>query len=702
MHFSNPSYLVPLLPLGGFLINFLFFRKRRDVAPLLALLAVTAAFGLSLWLALGVMADPAPKLDSLDWLSVTNQVFGHFSIQVGTLLDPLSALMLVVVTGVSALVHLYSLGYMHEEEGLARFFLYLGLFTFSMLGLVLSPSLYQMYIFWELVGLCSYLLIGFYYDKPSANQASKKAFVVNRVGDLGMFFGILFLSYYLGTANFLELGPKLAGWPLFGPAWLPLGAVALLLFMGAVGKSAQFPLHVWLPDAMEGPTPVSALIHAATMVAAGVFMVARTYAVFDTALLSSVDAPFVVACVGGFTSIFAATIACTQFDIKRVLAYSTLSQLGYMVLALGVGGLGVTAGVFHLFTHACFKALLFLGSGSVIHAVHSNDLRQMGGLRKRMPVTAWTFLAGCVAIAGVPPLAGFFSKDEILAALKETGHPGLYILASVVAFFTAFYMFRLYFLAFEGEGDPHSHAHESPATMTIPLVVLALCSVAAGWASLPGNGRSFGDYIHFERGAQVQADWTRATDLAAVHPEAQGDYRAATALWATPLDGAKGLSSTASAAALSATASAAVPVAAPVPAPESRAFKLDLGVAVPATLIGLAGILLAFGVYRRRWVDPARVAAGLGPIYTLVYNKYYVDEFYRWMMDHVYYAVSGAIAWFDRHVVDGLMNGLAWAAQFLGAGLRKAQTGRVQAYALGMLAGLLILVFTAMKLLGSY
>ncbi|HXC65248.1 MAG TPA: proton-conducting transporter membrane subunit, partial [bacterium] len=484
----------------------------------------------------------------------------------------------------------------------------------------------------------------------------------------------------------------------------------------AVGKSAQFPLHVWLPDAMEGPTPVSALIHAATMVAAGVFMVARTYAVFDTALLGSVNAPYVVACVGGFTALFAATIACTQFDIKRVLAYSTLSQLGYMVLALGVGGLGVTAGVFHLFTHACFKALLFLGSGSVIHAVHSNDLRQMGGLRKKMPVTAWTFLVGCVAIAGVPPLAGFFSKDEILAALKETGHPGLYALASVVAFFTAFYMFRLYFLAFEGEGDPHSHAHESPATMTIPLVALALCSVAAGWASLPTNGRSFGDYIHFERGAQVQADWTRATDLAAVHPDAVGDYRQATALWAPAPPAAPALSGTAEAAAATSPAGApptgsgqAFPAPQPAPvrtaapvAEASRAFKLDLGVAVPATLIGLAGILLAFGVYRRRWVDPAKVAAGLGPIYTLVYNKYYVDEFYRWMLDHVYYAVSGAIAWFDRHVVDGLMNGLAWAAQFLGAGLRKAQTGRVQAYALGMLAGLLVLVFTAMKLLGSY
>jgi NADH-quinone oxidoreductase subunit L len=376
---------------------------------------------------------------------------------------------------------------MHEEEGIARFFMYLGLFTFSMLGLVVSPSLYQMYIFWELVGLCSYLLIGFYYTKPSANQACKKAFVVNRVGDFGMFLGILFLSYYLGTADFLELPGKVAQWPLFGPAWLPLGVVAILLFMGAVGKSAQFPLHVWLPDAMEGPTPVSALIHAATMVAAGVFMVARTYVVFDAALFSTVNAAQVVAWVGGFTSVFAATIAITQFDIKRVLAFSTLSQLGYMVMALGVGGLGVTAGTFHLFTHAMFKALLFLGSGSVIHAVHSNDIRDMGGLRKKMPITGLTFLVGCIAIAGVPPLAGFFSKDEILLALKEAHQVELYWLASSVAFLTAFYMFRLYFLTFEGSEPAHGHPHESPATMTIPLIVLALLSNRAG--SLPSKVR---------------------------------------------------------------------------------------------------------------------------------------------------------------------------------------------------------------------
>jgi NADH-quinone oxidoreductase subunit L len=669
MTFSTLTWLVPLLPLGGFLANFLFFRNNRHVAPLVALGGVGAALLLSLGLAAQVLGDPTPKADLLPWLSVTNQVFGHFTIEVGTLLDPLGAMMLVVVTGISFLVHLYSLGYMHDEPGLARFFMYLGLFTFSMLGLVVSPTLYQMYIFWELVGLCSYLLIGFYYTKPEANQACKKAFVVNRVGDFGMFLGILFLSYYLGTANFLDLPAKVAQWPLFGPDWLPLGAVAILLFMGAVGKSAQFPLHVWLPDAMEGPTPVSALIHAATMVAAGVFMVARTFVVFDTALLSSVDAAQFVAYTGAFTALFAATIAITQFDIKRVLAFSTLSQLGYMVMALGVGGLGVMAGTFHLFTHAFFKALMFLGAGSVIHAVHSNDIRDMGGLRRKMPITGITFLVGCIAIAGIPPFAGFFSKDEILLALQQSGQMPLYWLATGVAFLTAFYMFRLYFLTFEGSEPAHGHPHESPATMTIPLIVLAVLSLSAGWASLP-KGKSFGDYIHYQRPADQAAQWQKAEALAAANPGARGDYRLARAVW-----------------------DAAPALAEAPPAPvKSYAFKFHADIAIPATLIGLAGILLAFLVYRRKLIDPAKVAKGLGPIYTLVYNKYYIDELYRWLMDRVYYQISRFISFFDRHVVDGAMNGLAWAAQVAGGVLRQLQTGRAQAYALGMLGGVIALL----------
>ena len=682
MTFSTLTWLVPVLPLAGFLVNFLFFRKDRAVAPLVATGFVGAALALSLSLAAQVLADPSAKVDQIEWLTITNAVFGHFTIHVGTQLDALCAMMLVVVTGISTLVHIYSLGYMHDEPGIARFFMYLGLFTFSMLGLVVSPNLYQMYIFWELVGLCSYLLIGFYYTKPEANQACKKAFVVNRVGDFGMFLGILFLTYYLGTADFAALPAKIGQWPLFAPQWLPLGTVALLLFCGAVGKSAQFPLHVWLPDAMEGPTPVSALIHAATMVAAGVYMVARTYVVFDAALLSTVNAAQWVAYTGAFTSIFAATIACTQFDIKRVLAYSTLSQLGYMVMALGVGGLGVTAGAFHLFTHAFFKALMFLGAGSTIHAVHSNDMRNMGGLWKKMPITGWTFLIGCVAIAGIPPFAGFFSKDEILLALKEAHQMKLYFLASGVAFLTAFYMFRLFFMTFTGSEPAHGHPHESPLTMTFPLMVLAVLSLVAGWCSLNKDGHAFGDYIHYQRPAELGATWEKAKALATSHPEAIGDYRLATAAWASA-GSAQGAAENGKEA-----------------EHESHAFVWDSSVWIPATLVGLAGILLAFVMYFLKALSPEFFISLpiLKQWHWLAYRKYLIDELYRWLLDNVYYVLSRGIAWFDRHVIDGIMNGLAWASQALGSTVRRLQTGRAQAYAFGTLGGVLIL-FAALKFL---
>ena len=655
MTFSTLTWLVPVLPLAGFLVNFLFFRKNRAVAPLVAVGFVGAALAVSLSLAAQVFADPSAKIDQIEWLTITNAVFGHFTIHVGTQLDALCAMMLVVVTGISTLVHIYSLGYMHDEPGIARFFMYLGLFTFSMLGLVVSPNLYQMYIFWELVGLCSYLLIGFYYTKPEANQACKKAFVVNRVGDFGMFLGILFLTYYLGTADFRELSLKIAQWPLFGPSWLPLGTVALLLFCGAVGKSAQFPLHVWLPDAMEGPTPVSALIHAATMVVAGVYMVARTYVVFDAALFSQVNAAQWVAYTGAFTSIFAATIACTQFDIKRVLAYSTLSQLGYMILALGVGGLGVTAGAFHLFTHAFFKALLFLGSGSVIHAVHSNDMRKMGGLLKKMPLTGWTFLVGCIAIAGIPPFAGFFSKDEILLALKEAHQMKLYYLASGVAFLTAFYMFRLFLMTFTGSEPAHGHPHESPATMTVPLIILAVLSIVGGWVSLDTHGHAFGDYIHYQRPAEMAPTWEKASALATQHPEAVGDYVAASKVWEA------------------ASATEAKAPEAKEAEHESHAFVWDPSVWIPATLTGLAGILLALLMYFFKVISPETVVnlPLMKQWHWLAYRKYLIDELYRWLMDHVYYVLSRGIAWFDRHVIDGLMNGLAWASQAMGGTIRR-------------------------------
>ncbi len=543
---------------------------------------------MSLVLASKVLDHVEPVVDQLKWLDVAGGTLGNFTIYVGTLLDPLCAMMLVVVTGISTLVHIYSLGYMHEEEGIARFFKYHSLFTFSMLGLVVSPNLYQRYIFWELVGLCSYLLIGYYYDKPSANNAAKKAFIVNRVGDFGMFLGIMFLTYYLGTSDFQLIPHAIGAWPVLGPAWLPLGVVALLLFCGAVGKSAQFPLHVWLPDAMEGPTPVSALIHAATMVVAGIYMLARAYVVFDASLLSSVNAAQVVAYVGGFTSLFAATIACTQFDIKRVLAYSTLSQLGYMVMALGAGGVGVTAGGFHLFTHAFFKALLFLGSGSVIHAVHSNDMRKMGGLWKKMPLTGWTFLIGCIAIAGIPPLAGFFSKDEILLALKEAHMDGLYIVAASVAFLTAFYMFRAFFMTFTGSQPAEAHPHESPATMTLPLVILALLSICAGWVSLP-QGRNFGSYIHYQRPAGLEEQWKQAEALAVANPSLRGTVAAHDLV------------------------DKAAPISVAPEAEEDHAFKFEPSIWIPATLIGLAGILLAFIMYFLKAFSPDIVVKALGP-----------------------------------------------------------------------------------------
>jgi len=666
---NSLTYLVPLLPLATFLVNLLFFRKNRHLAPYIAVGGVLAAFIVSLSLAARLLDNTAPLVDEIRWLDVSGGVLGNFTIKVGTLLDPLCAMMLLVVTGVSTLVHIYSLGYMHDEPGVARFFMYLNLFTFSMLGLVVSPNLYQMYIFWELVGLCSYLLIGFYYEKKSANDACKKAFVVNRVGDFGMFLGILFLTYYLSTADFLALPGKIGNWPIAGPAWLPLGVVALLLFCGAVGKSAQFPLHIWLPDAMEGPTPVSALIHAATMVAAGVYLVARTYVVFDAALFSSVNASQVVAWVGGFTSIFAATIACTQYDIKRVLAYSTLSQLGYMVMALGAGGSGVGAGSFHLFTHAFFKALLFLGAGSVIHAMHTNDIREMGGLWKKLPITGTTFFIACLAIAGVPPLAGFFSKDEILMALSEGHMVKLYWLASGVAFMTAFYMFRLFLMTFTGSEPAHGHPHESPISMTFPLMVLAVLSVVAGWSSLPSE-KNFGHYIHYERPAGLAQQWEGAKSLAAAHPEAQGTVKAHELLAAAPLTPAK---------------EEAVKE-------ESHQFQWHAEIWIPATLTGLAGILLALLMYYFKVFSPARVVSALGPVYTLVYNKYYVDEAYAWIVHRVYFVLSRGIAWFDRHVVDGFMNGLAFVSQVSGSVLKRVQNGQVQAYALVFALGLTALL----------
>jgi NADH-quinone oxidoreductase subunit L len=403
------------------------------------------------------------------------------NINFGVLLDPLSLLMLLIVTGVGLMIHIYSIGYMHGDPSFSRFFACLSFFTFSMLGIVLSDNFFQMFIFWELVGVSSYMLIGFWFQKPSAADAAKKAFLCNRIGDFGFLLGIVMVWAATGSLSF-SAKPDMFGY--FATA------VGLLIFCGAVGKSAQFPLHVWLPDAMEGPTPVSALIHAATMVAAGVFMICRVFGVFDVSALT------VIAWTGGITALMAALIAVQQNDIKRILAYSTLSQLGYMVMAVGFGGMGPVSGMFHLTTHAFFKALLFLGAGSVIHGLtNEQDIWKMGGLRKKMPATFWTFLIGTLALCGVPPLSGFYSKDSILAEAFKTGHYALFGIAVFVAILTTFYMFRLFFVVFLGKEKSHAaeHAHESPNVMVIPLVILAILSLIGGVIGIePYIGKKFG------------------------------------------------------------------------------------------------------------------------------------------------------------------------------------------------------------------
>lgn len=503
----NYTILILIIPLVVFLVTGLLGMKWKPVVSgiigttgigitwvLSMITAITYYFG-------GHHAEGFQTIIPYDvlWLKFNESL----QIKMGILLDPISVMMLVVVTTISFMVHLYSIGYMHGEKGFQRFYAFLSLFTFSMLGLVVATNIFQMYIFWELVGVSSFLLIGFYYQKPSAVAASKKAFIVTRFADLGFLIGILILSVTAKTFDFGVLtNPDGA---IFANAasmsFMGMSAITwamILIFIGGAGKSAMFPLHIWLPDAMEGPTPVSALIHAATMVVAGVYLVARMFPVIH---FQAPDAQEIVAYVGGFTSLFAAVIAITQYDIKRVLAFSTLSQLGYMMLALGVSGyggeegIGYMASMFHLFTHAMFKALLFLGAGSIIHAVHSNYMYDMGGLRKYLPITHITFLIACLTISGVPPLSGFFSKDEILVAALHHNKL-LFAVEFIVAGLTAFYMFRLYFNVFWGKDRHYHHTpHESPLTMTIPLMFLAFASIFSGF--IPFHSLVTSDKMHF-------------------------------------------------------------------------------------------------------------------------------------------------------------------------------------------------------------
>lgn len=489
---AEKALLIALLPLLSFVIIVFLTKKSKMLSAMVALVAVLSSAVLSITILIQMISKPATIERSLQWLSIPS--FGNFkglNISMGILIDPLSSLMLVIVTFIALLVILYSIGYMKGDEGFSRYFAFISLFTFSMLGIVVANNYFEAFVFWELVGLCSYLLVGFWFHKPSAADASFKAFVTNRWADFSFMIGIIILFVHFGTFNFGELAHLINGAEGTGIIIL----IAFLIFMGPVGKSAQFPFHVWLPDAMEGPTPVSALIHAATMVAAGVYLIARGFILFEG--VSSVMTT--MAYIGGLTSIFAASIALVQKDIKRILAYSTLSQLGYMFLAMGVGSM--TAGMFHLTTHAFFKALLFLGAGSVIHALNEQDIFKMGGLKNKMPVTTWTFIIGSLALAGIFPLAGFWSKDEILSAAYSSGHIDLYIVGTIVAFMTAFYMFRLIFIAFFGKSNPKQHAHESGWVMTLPLIILAVLSVVAGLINSPifynMFGGSFGTFIYF-------------------------------------------------------------------------------------------------------------------------------------------------------------------------------------------------------------
>ena len=622
MSYASYIPLIPLLPLAGFLLLSFFGKKQfKSFSGLIGTGIMLVAAVLSVYAAYQYFFVDG-KVDGIyqpitvvkySWL----QFSSGLSIDMGIVLDPLSAMMLVVVTVVSLMVHIFSLGYMKGEERYSTYFAYLALFTFSMLGLVVSTNIFQIYMFWELVGVSSYLLIGYYFQKPSAVAASKKAFIVTRFADLGFLIGILILGFQGGTLDFNTLIQRLTD--VQSPEYVAITAgsfvgisllswALVLVFIGGAGKSAMFPLHIWLPDAMEGPTPVSALIHAATMVVAGVYLVARLFPLFslDHAVLQ------LITWVGALSAIFAAIIACTQTDIKRVLAYSTMSQIGYMMFALGVSGqegeagLGYTASMFHLFTHAFFKSLLFLGAGAVIHFVHSNEMKDMGGLRKYMPVTHITFLIACLAIAGVPPFSGFFSKEEILLAAFES-NKAIYGIALVTSAITAFYMFRLYFSIFwNKEKELHHHHHEGSLTMKLPLVILSAGALLAGL--IP--------FSHF-----VTAD-------------------------GKPLES-----------------------------------SLHLAFSIAPVLLALGGILLAFNLYKKQNERPEKIAVAMGGLYKWAYHKFYVDEVYLFITKKIIFnLIAKPAAWIDKHIVDGAMNGIAAITGKTSDIIKGVQSGKVQNY----------------------
>ena len=629
---NNTNYIIFifLLPFLGFVLIGLLGKKYfKNSSGIIATLFLLVSTFISLYISyqyffivgkVNGVYEPIILLN-YEWLHFTNTL----SIRMGIVIDAISAMMLVVVTFVSLMVHLFSLGYMKGEERYTTYFSFLQLFTFSMLGLVVAINIFQMYIFWELVGVSSYLLISFYFNKPSAVAASKKAFIVTRFADLGFLIGILILGFQGNSFDFTSLIQNLTNTQsaeyigITTTSFLGLSVFSwalCLVFIGGAGKSAMFPLHIWLPDAMEGPTPVSALIHAATMVVAGVFLVARMFPLFYINHLSLQ----LVMWVGAFSAIFAAIIACTQTDIKRVLAYSTMSQIGYMMFALGVSkmggedGLGYTASMFHLFTHAFFKSLLFLGAGAIIHFVHSNDMKDMGGLRKYLPITHFSFLIACLAISGIPPFSGFFSKEEILLATWQNNST-IYFIALLTSGITAFYMFRLYFSIFQNNKKEYHHGHTPTWSMNLPLIILSLLTIAVGF--FPFSEFVSSNNIGFHSG-------------------------------------------------------------------------IHLNFSIAPVLFAVAGILIAYKLYFKQNNAAEKISSSLNTFYTAAYHKFYIDEVYAFVTKKIIFNLIGKpSAWIDKHIFDGLMNGIAKSTTTISSTIKGIQSGKIQQYLLYFFGGVL-------------
>jgi NADH-quinone oxidoreductase subunit L len=705
--------LIALLPFAGFLVNLTIGKRlSKSVSGGLACVVMVVSFLVAVtqvWALFGMAPESRQITETLyTWITA-----GDFSLDMAFRLDALSAVMILVITGIGSLIHIYSTAYMHEETDpeYARYFSYLNLFVFFMLLLVLGSNVLVMFVGWEGVGLCSYLLIGYYYEKKSASDAANKAFIVNRVGDYAFILGSLLMVVTLGSLDFVAVAQTVRAMPVeatFGT----LSLITLLLFIGATGKSAQIPLYVWLPDAMEGPTPVSALIHAATMVTAGVYMIGRNAVLFSHAPVTLE----IVAVIGAATALFAGTIGLVQNDIKRVLAYSTVSQLGYMFLAMGVGAFG--AGIFHLYTHAFFKACLFLGSGAVIHALHGEqDIRHMGGLKKHLPITYWTFLVASLAIAGVPLLAGFFSKDEILFETFRHGHRVLWTIGALTSLLTATYMFRLVFLTFHGEerfhgvlaaakahstspaapstahGTGHAahgthHLHDAPPAMALALVVLAIGSVVAGYVGVPhalsGQNR-LGTWLEPAFAANNCGAPVTTGALAGIAIEncepGQDAALASMTQTATQADAVPAVT--------------AQPAPAEAPQAESGAeaghdeTALELTLMSVSSLIALAGIGLAAFLWLKNRHIPEQMAQSFSGVHKLLLNKYYVDEIYDAAIVQPIKTVSTQGLWqgVDVRVVDGAVNGAGYVVSAFSAGLRLLQTGSVKSYAAGTLLG---------------